>query len=164
MLGWQCWKWLSIALPPSPSALGTWSVPGDTAHLWGRGRLNNHPLHNPGTPNYVFQLYILGDMGHSGLWLSRNMALMGLSSAIWDSPSGNVIRTWQFGRSTELLKYLWKRSTGSWIMITLTKLPHFNHDILACEENFNRAAHYSFLGKSGSCRNPKSQHLLPAWC
>lgn len=51
---------------------------------------------------------------------------------------------------------------GSCIIISLTSLEGFNHYILACNDNFNRAARYSFLEKSGGCRNPKSQHLLPA--
>lgn len=51
-----------------------------------------------------------------------------------------------------------------WIIISLTALAGFNHDILACKDNFNRAAHYSFLGKFGGCSSPKSQHLLPACC
>lgn len=162
MSGWQCWKWLSITLPPHQPL-----VPGQCPEMLHAGRdgacWTTTLYISLGPPAVVFN-YILRDMGHSGLRLSRNVALMGLSSAIWDSPSGNFIRAWQFGRCTELLKYLWKHSMGSWIIITFTTLPHFNHDILACKENFNTAAHYSFLGKSDGCRNPKSQCLLPAWC
>lgn len=48
---------VSVHLPPSPSALGTWPVPGEAAQLWGRDRSNHHPIHTPGTPNHGFQLY-----------------------------------------------------------------------------------------------------------
>lgn len=48
---------VAVHCPPSLSALGTWPVPGDAAHLWGRGRLDHHPIRNPGTPNHGFQLY-----------------------------------------------------------------------------------------------------------
>lgn len=48
---------VSVHCPLSLSALGTWPVPGDNAHLGGGGRLNHHLIHNPRTPNCGFPLY-----------------------------------------------------------------------------------------------------------
>lgn len=86
---------VAVHCPSLPTALGTWTVLRDAMHLWGRGRMNHHPIYNLKEPQpqpEYNQGYILGDMGCSGLWLSRNLSLMGLLSATWDSSSGNAVR------------------------------------------------------------------------
>lgn len=83
---------VAVPHPPSLSALGTWPVPGGAAHLWGKGRLNHHPMHTPGTPSCGFQLYSGGkgwdvqDYEFSETWLwwgchqPSETTLLGMSS------------------------------------------------------------------------------------
>lgn len=95
---------VAVHHPPFPSALGTWPVPRDATHWWGRGRLNHHPIHKPGTPSCGFQIYS-GGFGPFGTMTFQKHGFDGavishLRQPFWEFHQSLAV--WQMYRAAEV--------------------------------------------------------------